>query len=87
MVYQTQHIIKNTSNGYKDITKSYINNNHDQFILVIDDSVVGFIQNHQQMAQNGCSTHHKEVWDANPLKVKFNVCAISHGCFVHVRAG
>ena len=70
MLTQTQHIIKNTSIGYKDITKSCIIDNPDQFILVIDDCVVCFIQNHQKAAQNGCSKHHKGVWDANPLKVK-----------------
>ena len=73
MLTQTQHIIKNTSTGYKDIIKSCINYNPDQFILVIDNCVVGFIQSHEKAAQNGCSRHHKGVWDANPLKVKWQV--------------
>ena len=70
MVTKTQHIIKNTLNGYKDIIKRGINNNCDQSVLVLCDSVVAFIQNHPKVTQNGCSLQHKVVWDANRLRVK-----------------
>ena len=43
MVTKTQHIVEIVLNGYKDIIKSGINYNSDQFVLVFDDSVVGFI--------------------------------------------
>ena len=53
--YPNQHIIKNTSNGYT-------NDNPDQFILVIDDSVL--------VLSKIINKRHKGVWDANRLRVK-----------------
>ena len=40
------------------------------YLLLMILSLIGFIQNHQEIVQNGCSRHHKGVSDANLLRVE-----------------
>ena len=63
-----QYIVNIALDGYKDIINSSTNNNCDQFVLVLGDSVVDFIQNHPKAVQNGCSLPQKVVWGRKPAK-------------------